>query len=160
VETLNKLMKTIWLSIACGLIALAFVRATEAQPNKPSKNQIEAMIFQSAVKNGVDPNLALAIATIESGLNPNAVGSLGELGVFQLRPNFHPVIKGDVRNNIDVATKYLARLQKQCSRMGSAFFVCYNHGPYSKVQYPKKTKYYAKVTKELSRRNSIFLASK
>jgi hypothetical protein len=42
-------------------------------------------ITQAAHEYGVDPNLALATATVESGLNPTAVGDGGtSFGLFQL----------------------------------------------------------------------------
>ena len=53
----------------------------------PGKNTIHTLgaIISAAGKYGVDPALAIATATLESGLNPHAVGDHGtSLGLFQL----------------------------------------------------------------------------
>jgi soluble lytic murein transglycosylase-like protein len=87
----------------------------------------------------------LAIATVESRLNPNAIGAIGEIGLFQLRPEFHSVKRGEIDHNINVATRYLAKLQKQCAHYGDAFFVCFNYGPGRRLKRPKQFPYYIKV---------------
>lgn len=38
---------------------------------------------------GWERDYAVAVATCESGLDPNATGALGEVGLFQLRPEYH-----------------------------------------------------------------------
>lgn len=38
---------------------------------------------------GPDGAVALRIAVCESGLDPNMIGRLGEVGLFQIRPEFH-----------------------------------------------------------------------
>lgn len=95
----------------------------------------------------IDPNLAVSIAVVESNLNPNAIGGLGEIGLFQLRPEYHNVIIGQPRHNIKTAIKYLAELKKIChTKYGTAWFICYNTGPYKKIKVaPKEFSYYKKV---------------
>lgn len=101
---------------------------------------------------GLDPDLAVAIATIESGLNPNVVGGLGEIGLFQLRPEYHKVFKGHPEHNMLIGIAYLAELQKKYSKKyGDAWFVLYNYGPYNPPKQPKQTEYYKKVMKEFNR---------
>lgn len=46
--------------------------------------EIQSMIRSTALTYGVDPALALAVAQRESSFNPAAVGSKGEVGIFQL----------------------------------------------------------------------------
>ena len=117
-----------------------------------SKNVIAKNIRTIASVAGLDPDLALAIATVESGLNPNVVGGLGEIGLFQLRPQYHKVFKGHPEHNMLIGIAYLAELQKKYSRKyGDAWFVLYNYGPYNPPKYPRQTAYYKKVMKELNR---------
>lgn len=47
---------------------------------------IADQIVAQAQAQGVDPMLALEVATRESSLNPNARGAAGEIGLFQLMP--------------------------------------------------------------------------
>lgn len=111
-----------------------------------SREEVELTIREMAHQNHIDEELALAIAEVESGMNPNAVGSLGELGVFQLRPEFHDVKPGAVLKNTATAMKYMARIQKACSHYGDAWFVCWNLGPnYKRLKYPRLFPYYDKV---------------
>lgn len=55
-------------------------RASEA-----SRNRVVALIKQMAPRYGVPTWFALRIAKVESGYNPNARGSAGEIGVYQLK---------------------------------------------------------------------------
>jgi soluble lytic murein transglycosylase-like protein len=82
---------------------------------------------------GIDPKTALAVAQHESQLNPNAVGNLGEIGLFQLRPEFNR--KYTVRQlknpvlNIKLGVEYLAKMKKQCiHKRDLNYLVCYNMG--------------------------------
>lgn len=105
------------------------------------------IIKEAALEYNIDPDLALAIAEVESQFNPQAVGGLGEIGMFQLRPEFHNVIKNNPRHNARVAMAYLNYVRRVCTpKYGSAFWVCYNVGPYRpKIQTPEKLPYYKKV---------------
>jgi hypothetical protein len=50
---------------------------------------ILTLITVMSLEAGIDPNLAIAVAKTESGLNPVAVGTIGEIGLFQVRPDFY-----------------------------------------------------------------------
>ena len=117
-----------------------------------------ALITTAALEHGIDPNLMLAIAKVESSFNPHAKGALGEIGLFQLRPNFHRGAReGDVRGNVRIAARYLAFVRSRCRAVyGDAWFVCFNHGPYHRVQNPKATAYFRRVTHELRKRGVSF----
>jgi soluble lytic murein transglycosylase-like protein len=117
-----------------------------------SKKEIEKTIIQTAQIAGLDPDVALAVATVESGLNPRAVGALNEQGLFQLRPEYHPVVIGNYRHNVLVGVAYLTELHSKFYRKhGDAWFVMFNTGPYNPPRNPRKTAYYRKVVKELNR---------
>lgn len=142
-------------------ILILLLVGTISNADTLSHSQIERLIVKAAKKNGVDPLLALSIADVESKLNPNAVGSLGEIGVFQLRPSFHSVVKGNERHNIDVATKYLAKLKVTCNSYGKAYFVCFNYGPVRHLNHPTLFPYYRKVSAALAiRKRTQYLAER
>ncbi len=133
------------------LFILSMVVITAA--NAQSVSEIESVITRAALENGVSPDLALAIAEVESQFNPKAVGSMGEIGIFQLRPEFHAVVAGNIEHNADVATKYLAKLSRQCRRYGDAYFVCFNYGPNNqRLRSPELSAYYRKVKAAQRRR--------
>jgi soluble lytic murein transglycosylase-like protein len=142
------------------IYALMFVLAMVVFTNEAtaSEDMIHREIVESAQRHGIDPLLALSIAEIESGFNPNARGSLGEIGLFQLRPEFHPVLIGHRLNNIDVAMRYLAGLKRTCSAYGDAYFVCFNYGPARKLKYPHAFPYYVKVKAAMDRRATTLVA--
>lgn len=66
--------------------AAAADRAQLASVPQPSASQIAAMVRAEAVRQGVDPALALAIATAESSLDQRAVSYADAVGVMQLMP--------------------------------------------------------------------------
>ncbi len=109
------------------------------------RQKTEKTIRHLAAVHGVEPELAVAIAQVESGLNKNAVGSLGEVGLFQLRPEFHPVSAENEAANIETAMKYLVSLRATCSRYGDAYFICFNLGPAKQIRFPHRFPYYQKV---------------
>jgi soluble lytic murein transglycosylase-like protein len=120
------------------------------QSKAQSKAEIIYNISATAKLVDIDPDIAVAIGTVESGINPQAVGGMGEIGVFQLRPEYHPVIKGNYRHNILVGVAYLAEVKAKCAKFGDAWFVCFNYGPYNKLKRPHETVYYKRVMKALS----------
>lgn len=119
---------------------------------------IAEVIRCTAAQEGVDPELALAIARVESGLNVGARGKLGEIGVYQLRPEFHRVRCGDYLSNVRTGIRYLRSIQVTCSRKyGQAWFICYNVGPnYGKqIRYPTKFPYYTRVLATMKNQRTL-----
>lgn len=154
------LYDAVYLSIIfAALFILTSFFMDDAKAKGLSRPQIEREIVAAALKHGVNPDLALAIAEVESGLNPRAIGGLGEIGIFQLRPEYHDVRHGNARHNIDVAIRYLAKLKRLCGSYGDAYFVCFNYGPARKLKAPKQFPYYGKVKATLKRNEkSLYLA--
>lgn len=155
-----ELYDVLYLSIIAGVLYILSSILTEA--NAQTRIEIERHIRAKAHAHGVQPELALAIVQVESSFNPNAVGGLGEIGLFQLRPEFHDVREGDVNHNITVAIKYLAELKQKCSHYGDAYFVCFNYGPNrAKLKHPRLFPYYQKVkTVQANRRQAYQIARK
>ena len=89
------------------------------------------LISAAAAKYGVPPSLALAVAQRESGLNQGAVGTSGELGVFQLMPGTAAqlgVNPSDLSQNVDGGVRYLAQMYSQFGDWKTAL-EAYNGGP-------------------------------
>lgn len=74
---------------------------------------IKQIIINEAKKQGVDPQLALAVAQQESGFNPNALGDGGKSqGLFQIYTTAHPDYKGgfDPQKNAEYGIRFLKGL--------------------------------------------------
>lgn len=92
--------------------------------------QIQSMIRQTALAYGVDPNLALAVAQRESGLDPNARGSAGEVGIFQLGAAAAQDVganRNTLEGNITGGVAYLKRMLDQFGDPAAAV-AAYNAG--------------------------------
>jgi soluble lytic murein transglycosylase-like protein len=77
----------------------------------------QALIKREAEKNGLPPDIADAVAAIESGYDPSAVGGVGEIGLMQVRPETAAMLgfKGDLAElakpdvNIHYGVTYLGQ---------------------------------------------------
>lgn len=49
--------------------------------------ELRALVRREAVAQGLPPELAEAVATVESGFDPRAVGGVGEVGLMQVLPS-------------------------------------------------------------------------
>jgi len=97
------------------------------------RGRVEDAVAKAAVEHGVDADLLLAVAEVESGLRPDAVSSKGALGVMQLMPATAARMGvADALNpdeNIDGGARYL---REQMDRFGgdlSLALAAYNAGP-------------------------------
>lgn len=87
-------------------------------------------IVTTAQGMGLDPRLALEVAIQESGLDQNARGSSGEIGIFQLMPQTAlqlGVDPTDPLQNIEGGVSYLASLIGQFGDVAAAL-AAYNWG--------------------------------
>lgn len=107
--------------------------------------------FYSAIY-GVDPNLATAVAMNESSLNPNAIGKLKEVGLYQIRPEFvkeytaKQLLQPEI--NIIVGLQKIKKAQETCVHKNDIeFLVCYNYGNTNalKVKHPSLFPYVKRV---------------
>lgn len=61
--------------------------AAEAPPAAPDAATLRKMVREQAVADELPPEVAEAVAEVESGFNPKAVGSVGEVGLMQVLPS-------------------------------------------------------------------------
>lgn len=104
-----------------------------------SSSQIEQMIRSEAINQGLDPNLAVAIAKTESSLNPNAVSSEGALGLFQLMPKTAASVGVtnplDPAQNISGGITYFNQLLQQYNGDTTLALAAYNAGTGNVAKY-------------------------
>lgn len=123
-------------------------------------------IILNAIYSDIDPNLALAVAQVESRFNPNAVGGLGEQGLFQIMPEYSGYTKEQLKDpviNIREGMRMLKYAKKHCRhKEDKTWIVCYNAGVGggSKLNHPKKFKYYVEVMKVKKQFKSQAVAGK
>lgn len=99
-------------------------------------------------KYGIEAELTLAIIQVESNFKVAAVGkSHGEVGLMQLRPDYFPTAKFDIKANMELGVSHLAQVRARCSKKyGTAWFVCYNVGHNRSAAFnAKAAPYYKKV---------------
>ena len=92
---------------------------------------IQSTISQVANRYGVPPEIAVSVARRESNFNQAAIGTSGEVGMFQLMPGTAADLGVDPSNlseNIDGGVRYL---REQFDRFGSwdLALAAYNAGP-------------------------------
>ena len=120
--------------------------------HKNSSRAIAAAIYHYSTIKNLDPMMMTAIISGESGFNPNAVGSIGEIGFMQLRPCTAKWIANKLKipwkgahalsdpiYNIHLGTAYLSYLkQKFSSRGGLLYLAAYNMGEANVLKFMNK----------------------
>jgi soluble lytic murein transglycosylase-like protein len=92
---------------------------------------IQQQIVAAATSVGVDPAIALAVAQRETNFNQGAIGSSGEVGMFQLMPATAAslgVNPYDATQNIQGGVSYLAQMYSMFGDWNDAL-AAYNWGP-------------------------------
>lgn len=109
---------------------------------KSKAGKITNAILQESEKYGFDPIFVMAIIKTESHFNPDAVGSVGELGLMQIRPETAEWIakKNNIRwkgksslensvTNVKIGVSYMAFLRDHFEGTASKYLSAYNVGP-------------------------------
>jgi soluble lytic murein transglycosylase-like protein len=107
--------------------------ATAASTGTPVSGDFSSLINQAAKKYGVNPGLVQAVIKAESNFNPNAVSSVGALGLMQLMP---ATARGlgvgnalDPAQNIEGGVKFLSQLLNRYDGNVRLAVAAYNAGP-------------------------------
>lgn len=115
----------------------AMLSAGQPIPEAASSN-VQAAIQNAAAATGLSPALLKAVATVESGLNPNAVSSAGAVGLMQLMPGTAQALGVNPENAAQNAlggAEYLKSLLGQFGQNLSLAVAAYNAGPGAVTQY-------------------------
>lgn len=113
-------------------------------------------IVRTAEFHGVDPALAVAVAQVESGINQNARGSSGEIGIFQLMPStarYLGVDPYDEDQNIEGGVRYLKEMLRVCGGDAFSALLAYNSGPDACTRGNAPPRSYDYASKVISTRN-------
>ncbi len=99
-------------------------------------------IIEESHRHSLDPYFVMAVIAGESSFNPDQVGSVGEIGLMQIRPGTGEWIadmkgmkwKGkkslfDPATNIKLGVSYLAWLRTKFEGHGQLYVAAYNMGP-------------------------------
>lgn len=118
------------------------------------------LIVAHAVANGIPPLVALSVAQVESGYKVNAIGSHGEVGLFQLLPSSFPSHSRDrlilPKVNIKEGIRYLAQMKRQCPHRDRQDWVsCFNLGVAgaARLKHPNRWPYVLKVETEMAKKD-------
>lgn len=123
------------------------------------------VICSIAISKGVDPYKAAAVAHVESSLNPKAVGSKGEIGLFQLRPEYFGEDKKELKDpvvNTYRAMKHISSMRDRCPHTKSldgGWVICHNlgvRGAY-RIKRPQDQTYYKKFKETYERYKALGL---
>lgn len=104
-----------------------------------ASDDISKIIQLTAKKYGVDGKLAMAVAKVESNLQPDVVSSVGAVGVMQLMPETAQGLGvrniKDPRENIDGGVRYLKELINTFDGDVPKAVAAYNAGPQAVKKY-------------------------
>jgi soluble lytic murein transglycosylase-like protein len=113
--------------------------ATPSASKNAPPVEIANLINSSANKYGVDPKLVTAVAKSESGFDPNALSSVGAVGIMQLMPaTAESLGVRDIHNpreNIEGGVKYLKELLTTFNGDVAKAVAAYNAGPQAVINY-------------------------
>ncbi len=117
-----------------------------------AKAGVVEMIEAEARRQHFDPAIAIAVATVESSLNQDAIGDKGEIGLFQILPRTYPGANlFDVKTNIRLGIEHLKYWKRVCPTVeGISFVNCYNSG-FRHPRFPFLRPYVRKVAAVMRR---------
>lgn len=122
----------------------AIVRAHLPKKHKSESGLVARTIIDESHKHSLDPYFVMAVISGESSFNPDQIGTVGEIGLMQIRPRTGQWIaeisntkwKGDKSlynpiTNIKLGVSYLSWLRSKFDNHGQLYLAAYNMGPTS-----------------------------
>lgn len=98
---------------------------------------IKAIIIGEAIKAGFNPSIALAVAHIESNYRTHVMGTHGEIGLMQIRPEYSKISGADLLDPRKNAREGIRQLKKLQVKYPESFLCRYN-GAGPNCAYEKK----------------------
>jgi soluble lytic murein transglycosylase-like protein len=97
---------------------------------------LSSSVFDAAIAEGIDPELAFRLVRLESGFNTHAMSSTGAIGHTQLMPSTARLFKSDVSRddlydkdvNLKIGFRYLRNLLKLYKGDVELALTAYNRG--------------------------------
>jgi peptidoglycan hydrolase-like protein with peptidoglycan-binding domain len=129
-----------WVGLARdGVVGPATRRALRSAPNSlENRARVRRTLVRSARRYHVRPELARALAWVESGFQPSVVSPVGAWGVMQVTPQtwvFVETLIGPVQKtpagNVRVGVRYLRYLLREFHGSERKAVAAYNQGPAS-----------------------------
>ncbi|MDN5280361.1 MAG: hypothetical protein PWR01_4326 [Clostridiales bacterium] len=107
----------------------------ETQPSQQLKTDIDNLVEKHANEHGLKPELVRKLIAIASGYNPDAVGTNGQLGLMQVKPEifrqFGYTNPFDPTQNISAGTQHLSQMLQKNGGDVSLALAAYNSDPAS-----------------------------
>ncbi len=111
--------------MAFSLLKLGHVFQEDADP--------ATMVQQAANRHGFPEHVALAVALVESSLNPHSISSVGAMGLMQLMPKTAAALDVndpfDPAENADGGVRYLKQMWRRYNGNQRRALAAYNAGP-------------------------------
>ncbi len=116
-----------------GLVEMVSAKVTKRPSPKKMERQLDTHIRMVAEQHGVSPALVKAVIKAESGFDPNAVSSVGAVGLMQVMPSTARRVgvknPQDPHANIEAGVKYLKMLLNMFEGDEALAVAAYNSGP-------------------------------
>ncbi len=133
---------------------------------EPVASKTRALIRTEAEKNGLPPDIADAVAAIESGYDPGAIGAVGEIGLMQVRPETAAMLgfKGDLAElarpdvNIHYGVTYLSEAWRLANGDLCRALMKYRAGHGEEIMSALSVNYCGRARAHLSAAGSPFAA--
>lgn len=127
---------------------------------------LSIIITVNGMITGVSPQLVESIVEVESNFNPNTTGSIGEIGLMQIRKEYSqvgPLSLYEPELNIATGMKMLSKIEvKHKSKFGNHYYVAWNLGVTGAYKYSKKRRLskfrYAKKTDTIFNKKVMIVA--
>ncbi len=131
----------------------ASAKASSSPRGGAGKSKYASLIRAAAQKHGVPVSIAKAVVQVESNFNSRARGSVGEVGLMQIRPQTARGMgyRGSVKalyhpeTNLEWGMRYLAGAYKKAGGDVCGTILRYNAGHYAKRMNPVSRRYCQRV---------------